>query len=147
MEILPTADKTQKIQNTKTVQQLEKLVPDKTVMIDGTHTPVQRPQKNNTRKESYSGKKKQFTTLMTNRDGLVIYAGPPHRGSTHDITALRNDNPDLGMLTDSMKNPNTRKKITVYADLGYQGILKTYPGINLKIPEKKPPNGKLTQKF
>ena len=91
--VLPTADKVGKrIRAAKTEEELEELVPGKAIIIDGTHTPIQRPKDGDRRKETYSGKKKRFTentTIITNMDGLVIYAGPPHHGSTHDLTMLR----------------------------------------------------------
>ena len=79
-------------------------------------------------------------------DGLVLHAGTAHGGSTHDLTALRRDDPDLGRITESMKDAGTpgRRRVTLYADLGYAGVGKTYPGSTLMQPEKKRPGRMLT---
>ena len=150
-KILPTAKKVLDRLASLPPDRREELLPGNIVMLDGTHLPVQRPQDKDVRKKAYSGKKKSCTantTIMTNRDGLIIYAGPARPGSTHDLTILRQDDPDLGVITRSMKNPRTPKdrQVIVYADLGYQGIKETYPGIILKQPIKKPRGGKLTRK-
>ncbi len=74
-EILPTADKiTDLIKNANTAEQLEELIPKKTIIIDGTEVPRQRPQDKDKRKDTYSGKKKRFTintTTITNKAGLI----------------------------------------------------------------------------
>ena len=77
---------------------------------------------------------------MTNRDGLIIYAGPPHEGSTHDMKVLQLDDPDLGAITERMKSGRTSdaKNVASWSDLGYAGIEKFYPGIILPQPIKRP---------
>ena len=125
------------------------LLPGRVLIIDATHTPMQRPADADARREAYSGKEKAFTantTIITNRDGLVLFAGKPHGGSTHDLTQLRLEDPDLGSITRSMKNPNTpySQRITVYVDKGYAGIEDLYPGAIIIQPEKRPKGGRLT---
>ncbi len=72
--ILPTADRmTRLVKKAETSEQLEQLMPDRTIIIDGTEAvPRQRPQDRDKRKNTYSGKKKRFTintAITTNRAG------------------------------------------------------------------------------
>ncbi len=72
--ILPTADRmTSLVKKAKTPEQLEEIMPDRTIIIDGTEAvPRWRPQYRDARKNTYSGKKKRFTintTITTNRAG------------------------------------------------------------------------------
>ncbi len=61
-KILPTPDAvSRKIRNARTIKEVKKIVPDLTVIVDGTHIDIQRPTDKEPRKEAYSGKKKSFT--------------------------------------------------------------------------------------
>ena len=91
----------------------------------------------------FSGKKKRHTvkfTVTINRDGLIVYIGPPHEGRTHDMKMLRLDDPDFGILTRRMKSDQTPddKKPVVWSDLGYTGMEKFYPGAIVMQPIKRP---------
>ncbi len=149
-QILPTADKIQEmIKKTTTKKELKKLIPDNTIIPDGTEVARQRPQDSDARKNTYSGKKKRFTnntTVITNKDGLIIQAGKTFEGGTHDLKMITDDPIDLGRWSRGMFKENTLKKdrLQVLADKGYQGLEKRYPGINLEMPTKKPPKGELT---
>ncbi len=96
--ILPTAEKmTRLVKKAETSEQLEQLMPDRTIIIDGTEVPRQRPQDRDKRKNTYSGKKKRFTintTITTNRAGLILAAGRSFEGGTHDLTMIREDPTD-----------------------------------------------------
>jgi len=111
-QILPTASKvSDRIQKTRTIPDLKKLVPNLATIVDGTHMDIQRPSKKEPRKEAYSGKKKSFTLntqIMTNRDGVIIHRSRPAPGSTHDLRMVREDPPDLGMITRMMKSKRRR---------------------------------------
>ncbi len=153
LEILPTPYKiSQKIRNTCTIEDLMKIVPDLTVAVDGTHIDIQRPTDREPRKEAYSGKKKSFTRnvqVMTNKDRLIIYASKSAPGSAHDLTMIRDNPPELGILTARMrsnrKHPDD-EKVKLLSDLGYLGIKKMYPGVISMQPHKKPKGDKLTKK-
>ena len=130
-------------------KELKKLIPDNTIIPDGTEVARQRPQDSDARKNTYSGKKKRFTnntTVITNKDGLIIQAGKTFEGGTHDLKMITDDPIDLGRWSRGMFKENTLKKdrLQVLADKGYQGLEKRYPGINLEMPTKKPPKGELT---
>jgi len=150
--ILPTASRvSDRMQKTRTMAGLKKLVPGLAVTVDGTHVDIQRPSKKEPRKEAYSGKKKSFTCntqIMTNRDGLIIHKSRSAPGSTHDLRMMREDPPDLGMMTRMMKSERSRpdgESVKLYADLGYVGIRKDYPGAVLRQPHKKKKGVKLTE--
>jgi len=151
-EILPTASRvSDRMQKTRTMAGLKKLVPGLAVTVDGTHVDIQRPSSKEPRKEAYSGKKKSFTLntqIMTNRDGLIIHKSRPAPGSAHDLRMMREDPPDLGMITRMMKSKRRRPdggRVRLYADLGYVGIRKDYPGAVLRQPHKRRKGGSLTE--
>ena len=63
-EILPTArNVAAEMKNMKSTRELTVLIPgfDGTVIVDGTHSRIQRPSDADARKAAYSGKKKAFT--------------------------------------------------------------------------------------
>ena len=98
-EILPTADRmTRLVKKAETSEQLEQLMPDRTIIIDGTEAvPRQRQQYRDKRKDAYSGKKKRFTintTITTNKAGLILAAGRFFEGGTHDLAMIREDPTD-----------------------------------------------------
>jgi len=126
---LPTASKvSDRMQKTRTTAELKKLVPGLAVTVDGTHTEIRRPPRKEPGREAYSGKKKSFTLntqIMTNRDGLIMHRSRPAPGSTHDLRMMREDPPDLGMITRMMKSGRRRPdggRVRLYADLVYVGI-------------------------
>jgi len=83
---------------------------------------------------------------MTNRDGVTIHKSRPAPASTHDLRMVREDPPDLGMITRMMKSGRRRPdggRVKLYADLGYVGIRKDCPGAALRQPHKK--GGSLTE--
>jgi len=85
---------------------------------------------------------------MTNRDGVTIHKSRPAPASTHDLRMVREDPPDLGMITRMMKSGRRRPdggRVKLYADLGYVGIRKDYPGAALRQPHKKRKGGSLTE--
>ena len=143
VRVLPTADVIRLRIKHAGLAKLDQFMPDNELMADGTEIPIERPQDDEVQKRYYSGKKKRHTvksTIVTNRDGLIIYAGPPHEGRTHDMEMLRLDDPDLGIVTRRMKSARTpdAKKVVSWSDLGYAGIDGLYPGIMSMQPIKKP---------
>ncbi len=152
-EILPTASKVEKrIRNARTIEEIKRIVPNLIVMVDGTHMDIRRPSNKDSRKEAYSGKKKSFTRnvqMMTANDGLLIHKSASAPGSTHDISMIKDNLPDLGLLSARMRSNKRHTRgqmVKLLTDLGYLGIKKVYPGVILKQPHKKPKGGKLTRK-
>ena len=75
---------------TKTSEKLEEIIPDNTIIVDGTEVPRQRPADKDERK-TYSGKKKQFTfntTVISNKKGLILNVGKTFKDCTHDLTRI-----------------------------------------------------------
>ena len=87
------------------------------------------------------------TNFITNAQGLIIAISSPYVGSTHDMTMTREDPPDFGKWSESMKDPDTKKsdRIRILADRGYTGLEAIYPGADIEIPEKKKKGEELTE--
>ena len=156
-KILPTAERIlEHIQKMgpEDADQLKKMIPGKgggEIIVDGTHTQIQRPQDNHTRVLYYSGKKKIFslnTTVIINRDGLIIAIGIPREGSTHDLAMLRDEKIDFGKQLGKIYDSDTpsHQRVTVYVDRGYVGVEQLLAGAIIKRPSRKPPNGEITPK-
>ncbi len=146
-DIEQSPNKKEKAANQK---KLEELIPGRKLMIDGTHNPIQRPTDKELRKDYYSGKKKKFTVntmIITNKKGFILGISKSVKGSTHDLTLLRNDPPKFfeALKMYDSKTPND-EKVTVGVDRGYQRIVDDMPGARIKIPHKKPKGGELIQK-
>ena len=125
------------------------------ILIDGTHVRVERSGDSKFNKKLWSGKKKAptyNTNIITSHDGIILGISKTVVGSTHDITLLRDDFPNFGMLTDVMFDVNTppEKRPTVVVDSGYQGLTKYLPGANVYHPIRRDmgsePEGGLSQK-
>ncbi len=152
LEILPTAENiSEEIQNAKSIEEIKHLVPGSNggeLYIDGTHIAIERPSDPAASEVYYIGRKKKHTlntTIVANRDKLVITTGKPVPGSMQDLKMLQYNNINLGPLSKSMKDKNAVKKdkVTVYVDKGYQAIEKDLPGANVQKPTKKPKNAEL----
>lgn len=100
VSILSTAGKMiQLVNNTKTIEELNEIMPDKTIIVDGTEVPKQRLQDNELRKKTYSGKKKRFTintTIISNKNGIILGAGRSFDSGTHDLPMVTKDPADFG---------------------------------------------------
>ena len=130
------------VKKANTAEELNRVMPDMTIIIDGTETPKQRPQDKEDRKDMYSGKKKRFTintTIISNKNGLILGAGRSFHGGTHDLTMVTEDPVDFGRWSEGMYNSNTpeQNRIRVLADKGYLGITKHYKGIRLEMPRRR----------
>lgn len=107
-EVLPTASKMiQLIREADTLTDLKRIIlPDSTtrkvaVVLDGMHVLVDRSNDKDRRRADYSGKKKAFTfntNVITDTRKRILWLGGTASGSTHDLTLLKEDSPDLGML-------------------------------------------------
>ncbi len=112
-EILPTAEKITKLIQKNAPGTIKELVPDKTLIIDGSHVEIQRPTYKDARKTYYSGKKKRHsinTTVVTTTSGLILATGKSAQGSMHDITMFCEDNIKLGPLTARHEEQKDKEK-------------------------------------
>ena len=156
-EVLPTASKmTQLIRGVDTLMNLKKMIPPDpatgkiAVVLDGTHVPVDRSSDKDRRRADYSGKKTSTlgTSVLTDTRKGILWIGGTASGSTHDLTLLKEDPPDLGMLTRIMSKCDTPgpDRPALYVDKGYQGISGYYPGAAIRQPARRRPNsGGLTK--
>ena len=71
-----------------------------------------------------------------------MYLGGTASGSTHDLTLLKEDPPDLGILTRIMSKYYTPEpdRPALYVDKGYWSISGYYPGATIRQPAKRRPN-------
>ena len=152
-QILPTAEKiTEVIRRTPADKIEEKLIPKRTILIDGTLTPVARPGDRTARKTRYTGRKKRHmynTLVTTNLDGLALDCSETADGSVNDKGLMNaGGGPDFGRHTRAMKKAENaddpENAFTVYSDLGFEGIQKMLPGAIHRQPPKKPRDGELT---
>jgi len=107
------------------------------VFADGTERPMRRSRDNTRQRADYSGKKKRHTrkNLVVNDAGKrILFLSPTEPGSVHDYTVLKNSG--IASVLPSGTITNT--------DLGFQGIKKDFPHLNVAIPHKKPRGGELT---
>ena len=113
-------------------------------MLDGTYVPVDRSGDKDRRRSDYSGKKAFTfnTSILTDTRKRILWIGGTAPGSTHDLTLLKEDTPDLGMLTRIMSKYDTPEPDSpaLYVDKGYQGISGYYPGAAIRQPARRRPN-------
>lgn len=106
------------------------LFPDvKTVILDGTERPVQRPQDAEQQKEHYSGKKRRHTRKHitgTTRNKRVILLTPAQAGKIHDKRQLQE-----AELVEYIPD-----EVNVEGDLGFRGLQNEF--VNIHLPHKKP---------
>jgi len=92
-EILPDEKYIRRpINEANTLDALNELIRETTIVVDGFSTAIQRPQKNDVRKEAYSGKRKKFvvtTIVYTNLDEFIVGMSSTMPGSAHDLKIIR----------------------------------------------------------
>ena len=146
-ETLPTPDRISKaMSKCKTVKGIKEFVPGRgagTLLVDGTHIRVDRPGDKEERKKTYAGKKKNHTnntTIISTTDNIIVGISKTAVGSTHDLKMIKEHFIPFGRWTRKMRDEDTpaKEKFTMYMDLGYQGIQKYFPGVNVVLPHKKP---------
>jgi hypothetical protein len=103
----------------------------KDVFTDVTERPIRRPGQEEVQKEYYSGKKKRHmlkNLIISNKNRKVLFLSKTRAGKYHDYRIAKEEN----VLS------NIPSGVVVWVDLGFQGIKKDYPQLNVKIPYKKP---------
>lgn len=114
-----------------TLQELIETFPELTeIIIDATEQQVNKP-KGKRRKNPYrSGKKKQHTikTQMTiNKQGQILHISTATPGGVHDKT----------LLLRSKVIDHLPTKTKQFLDRGYEGLLKSYPDHDIRLPFKR----------
>ncbi len=69
-------------------------------------------------------------------DGLIIFLSKAQRGLATGAASLRSILPKLGILTDSLENPDTPpdERVVVCVDRALQEIKKVWPGADVLVP-------------
>ena len=138
---------TQMIRAVNTLKELEEIIPPDpatgraALVLDGTHVPVDRSKDKDRRRIEYSGKKAFTfnTNVITDTSKRILWIGRTAPGSTHDLTLLKEDPPNLGVLTRAMSDGDTPGPVrpVLFVDKGYQGILEHYPGADTRQPARR----------
>jgi len=128
-EVLPLPRKIhQKAGRLGTLDDVEALFPGFKAFLDATEQEIPRPKDRAKRRTHYSGKKKRHTVktqITVNADGLILHKTPHARGSRHDYALFR------------WRHPRLPDEVYLGLDLGYDGVQKDYPGLNLLVPFKR----------
>lgn len=136
---IPIPDKmTKKTRRIGTMEELLELFPEMKAFIDATEQEIPRPKNKRRRKNYYSGKKKKHTVktqIMVNKKGVILHKTKHRNGKKHDYHLFKEKGP-----------PSIAPEVEVGVDLGYLGIEKDYPDMNVNIPVKKPKGKELTKK-
>jgi len=135
---LPIPEKiTKQTKRIHDLDELLKLYPEMKAFIDTTEQEIPRPKNKRRRKNYYSGKKKKHTVktqIMVNKKGLILHKTKHRKGKQHDYDLFKKTGP-----------PPTPPEVEIGVDLGYFGIKKDYPELNVNIPVKKPKGKELTK--
>jgi len=125
-----------------TVEELFEIYPEaKEIFVDATERPIQRPKNDKKQRRFYSGKKKRHSkknTIITNEKRQILYLGSTVEGKKHDYNAFKEEFPE------TTPPPQLLKGFSLYTDLGYLGIEKAFPWLNIKIAKKRPKRKELT---
>ena len=111
-----------------TLEDVEALFPGFKAFLDATEQEIPRPRDKGKRRTHYSGKKKRHTVktqITVNADGLIIHKTPHARGSKHDYSLFK------------WLHPRLPEEVSLGMDLGYDGVQKDYPGLNVLVPYKR----------
>jgi hypothetical protein len=114
----------------ESIEQFLERFPDvKTVIIDGTERPVQRPQAAQQQQDCYSGKKKRHTRKHitgSTRKKRIILLTKARGGKVHDKRQL-----DEAEVVENIPD-----EVSIEGDLGFQGLHNEF--VNIRLPHKKP---------
>jgi len=123
-----------------TLEEFFRVFPEaKEVFTDGTERPIQRPKNKKKQKDCYSGKKKAHTRkniVLSDKTRRIGYLGPTVAGRHHDYTLFKEEFPTEAMPSD----------LPLFADLGFLGLAKDYPNLEVQMPKRKPKGKDLTFK-
>ena len=107
------------------------------VFIDGTERPVQRPQQAKAQQELYSGKQHEHTLknlVVSDEDRHILCLTQTKPGARQDYYRFKQTG--LGKIIPD--------NVGVWVDLGFVGIVKDYPCLQVVIPHKSSKNHPLT---
>jgi len=109
----------------------------KDVFIDGTERPVQRPHKAKAQRKHYSGKQKAHTLrnlIATDEQTYILWLTSTKPGARQDYYRFKQ----------AQMGDRIPADVGVWVDLGFVGIKKDYPHLDVAIPHKSSKNNPLT---
>lgn len=109
----------------------------KDLFVDATERPMRRPQDNKKQAEHYSGRKGRHTKkslVAADQDGQILILPPAKPGRRSDYFRFKQSG--IGDIVPP--------DVATWVDLGFVGIEKGFPNLEVVIPHKKPKNGSLT---
>jgi hypothetical protein len=109
----------------------------KDVFVDATERPVRRPGKSKAQNDHFSGRKKRHTKkslVAGDEQGRILILPPAKPGRRSDYFRFKQSG--IGDILPA--------DVAAWVDLGFIGIEKDYPQLEVVIPHKKPKNGQLT---
>ena len=109
----------------------------KDLFVDATERPVRRPVAPKQQNQHYSGRKGRHTKkslVAADEDGRILILPPAKPGRRSDYFRFKQSG--IGDILPP--------GVTPWVDLGFLGIEKDYPNLEVVIPHKKPKNGSLT---
>jgi len=128
-DLLPLPVKLHKrITRLTTLDEVEEMFPGFKAFLDATEQEIPRPGDKRKRRSHYSGKKKRHTVktqITVNAEGLILHKTPHNRGSKHDYGVFK------------WRHPRLPREVSLGLDLGYDGVQKDYPMLNVLIPFKR----------
>ena len=109
----------------------------KDVFVDGTERPTQRPHKAKSQRKHYSGKQHGHTLhnlIATNEQNYILWLTSTKPGARHDYYRFKQ----------AQMGDHIPTGVGVWVDLGFVGITKDYPHLDVVIPHKSSKNNPLT---
>lgn len=109
----------------------------KQLFIDATERPVRRPGKNKVQNDHYSGHKPRHTKkslVAGDEQGRILLLSPAKPGRRSDYFRFKQSGYGHVFPTDTIG----------WVDLGFTGLAKDYPHLDVVIPHKKPKKAQLT---
>jgi hypothetical protein len=103
--------------------------------IDGTERPTQRSGDYALQKEFFSGKKRKHTNknlILSSACREILVLSKTKPGKNHDYALFKELNPQIPSY------------VVNWVDLGFQGIKKDFPSLEVIMPNKKPRGGELS---
>ena len=141
LRILETALGWQAVLPQRQIRSIEEFVQRfpavKDVFVDGTERLVQRPQQAKAQRELYSGKQHEHTLenlVVSDEDRHILCLTKTRPGARQDYYRFKQTG--LGEVIPD--------KVWVWVDLGFVGIVKDYPCLQVVIPHKSSKNHPLT---
>ena len=110
------------------LDELEALFPGLKAFLDATEQEIPRPRDKGKRRTHYRGKRKRHTVktqVTVNADGLIVHKTPHARGSRHDYSLFK------------WHRPHLPGEVCLGLDLGYDGVQKDYPELNVLVLFKR----------